>query len=179
MKKTPLHHRRAPRGVAMLAVLVALLLLSILASGFFLQARDSSTLSNISMTQGIALTNAELGMQEAIRRIRAAQIDPAGIGTCTTAQVDANACPTAFNSGIISGPTTNPMAGGGILYQFIVYQRPPFVDPGQPTNRYVVRATGFFGQNINSPALVTSILEAEVDMGRGTRTTCTGGYECI
>lgn len=164
----------------MLAALVALLLLSALAAGFFLQARESGGLNNISTSQSIALSNAELGMQEAIRRIRAAQIDPVLVGTCTTAEVDTGACLAAFNSGTTMGPTADPLAGGGMLYQYIVYQRPGWLDPGQPSNRYVVRVTGFFGQNAAALNVVTSILEAEVDMGRGNQTQCNGlnGYEC-
>lgn len=171
---------RSRRGVAMLAVLVALLLLTILASSFFMQARDSASLGDISLAQTVSTSNAEMGMQEAIRRIRASQIEPVLIGTCTSAQVDANNCPAAFTSGLISGPlTVDPAQGGGLLYQFIVYQRPTFVDPGQPTNRYVIRATGFYGRDINAIALVTSVLEAEVDLGQGNRTQCVGSYECI
>lgn len=170
---------RNRRGVAMLGVLVALLLLSILGTGFFIQARDSATLSDLSMAQTIALNNAEMGMQEAVRRIRAAQIAPVTVMTCTSADVDANACVGTFTVGPVSGPAgANLLNGGGLLYTFLVYRRPATADPGLPPNRYVVRVTGFFGPDINSESLVTSILEAEVDMGTGFRTACVGGYEC-
>lgn len=162
----------------MVAVLVALLLLTVLASGFFLQARDSSTLSNISATQTIALNNADLGMQEAVRRVRAAQIPPVAVLTCTTADVDNGLCTGTYTIGPIVGTGTDLLNGGGLQYQFIVYRRPQATDPNLPANRYVVRVTGYFGTNINSENLVTSVLEAEVDMGVGFKTNCVGGYEC-
>lgn len=178
--KTPLKHRR---GVAMLAVLIALLLLTTLASGFFLQARDSGSLNDISMAQSIAVTNAEMGMQEAIRRVRSAQIDTTLVSQCTVAQVDNNTCAT-LSSGIIAGANTNPLTGGGLLYEFIIFRRaegdPSIAAAGaSPTARYVVRATGYYGRALADAALVTSVLEAEVEMGSGNRTVCRGSYECI
>lgn len=169
---------RQRRGVAMLAVLVALLLLTVLASGFFMQARDLSTLANVSTAQTISLNNAEMGLQEAVRRIRGAQVPPVAVLTCTTADVDLGLCMGTYTVGPVMGTTSDPMNGGGALYQFIIYRRPAAADPGLPPNRYVVRVTGFYGDNPNSEAVITSILEAEVDMGVGFRTTCVGGYEC-
>ena len=173
------------RGVAMLAVLTALLLLSILASGFFLQARDAGTMNDIAMAQSIAVTNAEMGIQEAIRRVRSSQIDRNLVGTCSVAQIDSNTCPAspagAWSSGITSGSNTNPLTGGGLLYDFIVFRRtePDLVSATPGMTRYVVRATGYYGTTLTSASLVTSVLEAEVDMGSGNNTTCTGSYECI
>lgn len=166
--------------MAMLAVLVALLVLSVMASGFFLQARDSGTLSNIVMAQTIATSNAEMGLQEAVRRIRGAQIPPVLVAVCTTAQVDTGACLGTTVIGPITGPANvAPINGGGLLYQFLVYRRPGgAADLALPPNRYVVRVTGFYGNDLDSPSLVTSIIESEVDMGTGFRTSCTGGYEC-
>lgn len=172
---------KARRGVAMLAVLIALLLLTTLASGFFLQARDSGSLNDISMAQSIAVTNAEMGMQEAVRRVRSAQIDPALVVQCTVAQVDNNTCAT-LSSGVVVGPNTNPLTGGGLLYDFIVYRRAeadPSIAVAGATVRYVVRATGYYGRALDSSSLVTSVLEAEVEMGAGNTTSCQGrGYGC-
>jgi hypothetical protein len=174
---------RHRRGMALLAVLGALLVVSVLASSFFLRARDASSLNAVVMAQAVASANAELGMQDAIRRVRAMQVDPATVGTCTTAEVNANTCTAAFSSGMVSRTSANPdlLNGDGLIYQFIVYQRPGFADPAQPGNRYVVRATGYYGFSLNSPNLVTSILESEVDIGRGggTSTRCVGGYDCV
>ncbi|MBL8922707.1 MAG: hypothetical protein JNJ54_27915 [Myxococcaceae bacterium] len=177
--------RRASRGIAMIAVLIALLLLSILASALFLQARDSGSVNNILVAQGIANINADMGMQEAVRRIRSSQIDPAQVPVCTSAQVDTSSCTWPVGSGAtvgpISGPNNDPLNGGGLLYRFDVYQRPGFVlgtDPGQPKNRYVIRATGYYGRTLDAINLVTSVVEAEVDMGRESKQSgiCTGGY---
>jgi type II secretory pathway pseudopilin PulG len=173
-----MNQNKARRGIAMLAVLVVLLLLTVLASGFFMQARDSSTLSTISATQTTALGNAELGLQEAVRRLRAAQISPLDILTCTTADVDNNMCPGTFSVGPVWGTGTDLMNGGGLLYRFIVYRRPLLADPNLPTNRYVVRVTGFFGADLNSESLITNVLEAEVDIGVAGRVNCLNGYEC-
>ncbi|MDP1917040.1 MAG: hypothetical protein Q8L14_12375 [Myxococcales bacterium] len=168
------------RGVAMVAVLIALLLLTTLASGFFLQARDSGSLNDISMGQSVAVTNAEMGMQEAIRRVRSAQFDTALITPCLQMDVDNNTC-GSLSSGIISGPNNNPLTGGGLLYQFMIYRRAE-ADPStaaagaSPTVRYVVRTTGYYGRTLGSASLVTSVLEAEVEMGSGNKTTCRGSY---
>ncbi len=173
------------RGVAMLAVLVALLLLSILASGFFLQARDAGTMNDIAMAQSIAVTNAEMGIQEAIRRVRSTQIDRTLVGFCSVAQIDNNTCPAspagAWSSGITSSSNPNPLTGGGLLYDFIVFRRaePDLVSATPGMTRYVIRATGYFGTALTSTSLVTSMLEAEVEMGAGNNTSCTGSYECI
>lgn len=163
----------------MLAVLVALLLVSILAGGFFLQARDAGSFAASSMAQTVAATNAEMGLNEAIRRVRSAQLPTAGIGTCTQNEVDTNTCLAGFLSPMVAGPTAaDLMNGGGLRYQYLVYKRDG-TDPGADPDRYVVRSTGFFGQNLNAPALVTSIVEAEVQIGKGNNFTCTGSYECF
>ena len=167
------------RGVAMIAVLIALLLLTTLAAGFFLQARDAGSLNDISMSQSIAMTNAEMGMQEAIRRTRSAQFNTGLINDCFIAQVDTNTCPS-FSSGIISG-AGNPLNGGGLLYEFMIYRRaeldPSIAAAGAATTvRYVIRATGYYGRTLDSSDLVTSVLEAEVEMGSGNKTVCRGSY---
>jgi len=165
----------------MLAVLVALLLLSILASGFFLQARDAGTLSAIATSQSVAVTNAEMGMQEAIRRVRSAQIDTTLVGICTAGEADTHTCAAGLSSGRITGPNANPLTGGGLLYEFFIFRRAEVdlnvLAPG--TARFVIRAIGYYGRNIDDGALVSSELEAEVEMGQGNRTACVGSYECI
>lgn len=173
------HSARLPRGVAMLAVLVALLLMSLLVGAFFLQSRDSSSLTYVSLAQTVASSNAELGLNEAIRRVRATQIDPTLVNACSQAEVDTNACVT-LNSGVVSGPAASDLSnGGGVLYQFIVYRRAePDMAIGAKDNRFVIRSTGFFGQTLTAPGLVTSILEAEVEIGQGNSFECTTGYEC-
>ncbi|MDP3506016.1 MAG: hypothetical protein Q8S33_37085 [Myxococcales bacterium] len=171
-----MNRNKRGRGIAMVVVLVALLLLTVLASGFFLQARDSSTLSNVAATQTVALSNAEMGLQEAVRRLRAAQIPPVQIMNCTSAQVDANnnVCPGSLLVGPITGTGPNLLNGGGLQYQFTVYHRAT-----DPLNRHVVRVVGFFGTDINSENLITSVLEAEVEIGTSAgQVDCSGGYEC-
>jgi hypothetical protein len=187
--KTP-SPRRQGRGMAMLAALVCLLLVSILAAGLFLQTRDAGTLNSVTTAQSIAALNAEMGLQEALRRVRATQIPTLTLtGTCTAAEVEASTCASMVTVGPVTGTGDNPLLGGGLLYQFVVY-RPNALTPqpglpaGDPTlstktDRYVVRVTGFFGQNLNAVGLVTSIVEAEVEMGRGATAPCVGGYDCI
>ncbi|MBE2253925.1 MAG: hypothetical protein IAE78_30630 [Myxococcus sp.] len=170
--------KRHQRGIAMVSVLVALLLLTVIASGFFLQARDTATLSNITATQIIATNNAEMGLQEGVRRIRSAQVPRVAVLTCTVADVNANLCGATYSVGPVMGTGPNLLNGGGLQYQFIIYRlsTPDFT---LPANRYIIRSTGFFGTDLNSESLVTSVIEAEVDMGTGFKTSCVGGYECI
>lgn len=165
----------------MLAVLLAILLISILVASFYLQTRDSSSFASVSVAQKIASANADMGLQEGIRRVRAAQLPVGGITPCTQAEVDTNTCAGAFVSPLVTGPAGVDLAnGGGLRYQFIVY----LIDLGDPlaggaSKRYIVRSTGYFGQNLNAPGLVTSIVEAEVQMNSGFSYTCVGSYECI
>ncbi len=165
----------------MLAVLVALLLISILVASFYLQTRDSTSFATVSVAQKIASANADMGLQEGIRRVRGAQVPVGGISPCTQAEVDTNTCAGAFVGPMISGPANVDLAnGGGLRYQFIVY----LIDLGDPlaggtSRRYVIRSTGFYGQNLNAPGLVTSIVEAEVQMNSGFSFNCVGSYECI
>ncbi|MCU0696318.1 MAG: hypothetical protein MUC96_07310 [Myxococcaceae bacterium] len=175
--------RRQTRGMAMLAALACLLLVSVLAAGLFLQTRDAGTLNSVTTAQTVAALNAEMGLQEAIRRVRAAQINTlAFTGTCTAAEVEANTCTSLFTVGPVIGPNDNPLQGGGLLYQFVVYRPTPAPEDlellARP-NRYVVRSTGFFGQNVNAVGLVTSIVEAEVEIGNATSVPCVGGYDCV
>lgn len=165
----------------MLAVLVALFLISILVAGFYLQARDSSSFATVSVAQKIASANADMGLQEAIREVRGAQIPTGAIAPCTQAEVDTNTCAGAFVSPVIQGPAGVDLAnGGGLQYQFMVYRLDLF-DPlagGGSSGRYIIRSTGFYGQSLTAPGLVTSIVEAEVQMNTGSSFTCTGSYEC-
>ncbi|MDX2013606.1 MAG: hypothetical protein SFW67_25660 [Myxococcaceae bacterium] len=181
--KPSIRRPRHARGMAMLAALVCLLLVSILAAGLFLQSRDSGTLNSVTTAQTVAAMNAEMGLQEAIRRVRAAQINTlAFTGTCTAAEVEGNTCTNLFTVGPIAGPNDNPLQGGGLLYQFVIYRPTPAPDDLElisRTNRYVVRATGFYGQNLNAIGLVTSIVEAEVEIGNGTTEPCRGSYDCV
>lgn len=164
----------------MIAVLIALLMVSVLATGFFMQSRDSGSMAYVTMAQMVAANNAELGLAEGIRRIRSSEVDPGLVSTCTIASVEANACAT-YESGYVSGPATADVSnGGGLQYRFLVFQLPPSGDPNLVDNRYMIRATGYYGMDLNAPGLVTSILESEVDMGRRTnKTECRGSYECI
>ena len=70
--------------------------------------------------------------------------------------------------------------GGGLRYRYIIYRRGN--DPGLPLNRYTVRGIGYYGTTRDSPNFMSTIIEAEIDVGLnnnpvGGLVGCTG-YEC-
>jgi Tfp pilus assembly protein PilX len=173
--------RRSRRsgGWVMIFVLAMLLLLSLLVAGFFAQSQDAVAMTRVSMGQQVAMSHAEYGAQEAVRALRAMQVNTSTIAqACTDADVAANTCPAVILSSLIdNGKTKELGATGGLQYQYVIYRRAS-MDTAQPPNRYVVRSTGYYGYTMTSNALVTSIIEVEVDVGKGTNYACTGGYEC-
>lgn len=181
MKTRRLAGRRRQRGWVMIAVLMILLLLTLLTTGFYMQAEDATSLTRTTQAQQVAIAHAEHGLQEAIRMIRAAQVSTGSIlGQCTDAEVAANTCPAGnfISSALVdNGGTADLASGGGLQYQFVIYKRPSG-DPGQPVNRVVVRSTGYHGYRLTAANLVTSIVEVEMDVGKGNKFECVGSYEC-
>jgi len=171
---------RGPRGWVMMMVLLVLVMLSLLVTGFYVISTDAATMSRVMVHQQVAMSHADVGLQEGIRAVRSQQIDLAPITAfCTSAEVDANTCTAMVSIATVdNGGALDIGANGGLQYRWVIYRRPVTDDPGQPTNRFVIRSTGFAGYTLNSTNLVTSIVEAEVDVGRGTHFVCTGGYEC-
>lgn len=180
--------RRRSGGWVLAAVLAVLLLLSLLVAGFYAQSQDATVMTRVSMGQQLAMSHAEFGVQEAVRGMRAQQV-PTGLitTTCTDAEVVDGTCPlggTIVSALVDNGPAQPLSTMGGLQYQYVVYRRTT-TDAAQPPNRFVVRSTGFYGYSLPPPAaplgsaaLVTSILEVEVDVGNGSEYQCTGGYEC-
>lgn len=172
-------HRRGRRGWVLIAVLAVLALLSALAAAFFVQAQNAGAGNRIGMARLAAANRADLQLQTAIRGLRARDLDLGIVaGDCTDAQVTDGTCPSMFISALgDNGTALDLAAGGGLQGQFFIYRR-AVVDDGRPANRYVVRAVGYSGYTLDSPNLVTSMVEAEVDVGSGTGFKCVGGYEC-
>ena len=178
--KTIARRRRGQRGWVMLVVMLVLLVISIIVAAFFLQASDAAAMGRILTSQQVAVSHAEFGLQDGIRALRAQQIPVTGMASaCTDAEVDANICGSAIISPLVDNGQVRPLNDeGGLQYQYLVYKRPSISDPGQPPNRYVIRATGYYGYSLVSPNLVTSVVEAEIDLGKDNKFKCTGGYEC-
>ncbi|MCA2977423.1 MAG: hypothetical protein INH41_22135 [Myxococcaceae bacterium] len=178
----------------MIAALTCLLLVSVLAAGLFLQTREAGALNRVVSAQAVAAANAEMGLQEAVRRVRSAQFDVATLaGTCTPAQVDlltvnppneappAGACNSFINVGPIVGVGNDPMQGGGLLYRFIVYKPNPAGDLelAAKNDRITVRVIGYFGQAVDALGVITTILETEVETGITLTPPCPAGdYGC-
>jgi type II secretory pathway pseudopilin PulG len=185
MNQAPARHfrrspRRRPRGWVLIAVLAVLAVLSALTAGFFVAAQDSGTLNRLAVARMVAAKNADFQLQEAIRQMRSRQIDLTPVvGICTDAQVEDGTCPGMFVSPLVdNGSSLRLTEGGGLQGQFFIYRRVAPGDIGVPPNRYVVRAVGYAGYTLNSPNLVSSIVEAEVDVGERTQFRCIGSYEC-
>lgn len=183
MKKALRQKRaRAQRGWVMITVLMILLVLTLVVSGFYMQAEDSTSINRMNQGQKFAVAHAEQGLQEGVRMVRAAQVS-IPLGTCLDAEIAAGTCPPG---NFVASPLVNNgnalelAAGGGLQYQFFIYKRTNVGDVGVPTsvNRVVIRSNGFYGYTLNSPNLVTSILEVEMDVGRGNNFQCVNSYEC-
>lgn len=172
--------RRRPRGWVLIAVLIVLALLSALAAGFFVAAQDAGSINRMAVARMVAANNADFQLQDAIRGLRARQLDLTPVvGTCTDAQVENMTCPGMLVSTLVdNGSTLELNEGGGLQGQYFIYRRIAPGDIGVPPNRYVVRAVGYSGYTLGSPNLVSSIVEAEVDVGEGNQFRCVGGYEC-
>jgi hypothetical protein len=189
-RRRTLSRRRRSRGWVLLAVLAVLALLSALVAGFMLEARESEASNRVAVSRLLAASNAELTLNEALRALRSQQVSLAPVtGACTDIQVEQGTCGTIVISNIIDrGNALDLHQGGGLQGRYFVYRRVEGGDLGVPLNRYVVRAVGYSGyappgsttdeQLLSSPNLMTSVVEAEVDLGRGTAFRCVGGYEC-
>lgn len=164
----------------MITVMLALMLISLLVASFFATSTDSAAISRVIVGQEIAMSHADIGLQEALRAMRSQQIGPSVIaGPCSSADVDANNCRPAPTPLLVDHGAAKELGeNGGLQYEYLIYRRPNVGDPGQPTNRLVVRSTGYYGYSKTSANLITSIVEAEVDVGSGSRFQCVGGYEC-
>lgn len=171
---------RRQRGWVLIAVLAMLLVMSLMVAGFFAQSQDAAAITRVSAAQHVAVSHAEAGIQEAVRAVRAQQVNTSTIITsCTDSDIINSTCPSLILSDLVDNGTTNALDDrGGLQYQYVIYKRDSTNDPAQPTNRYVIRSTGYYGYTLNSNAMVTSILEVEVDVGKGSKYQCTGGYEC-
>jgi hypothetical protein len=178
MMKSSSRGARPSRGMAMIAAMTCLALVSVLAAGLFLQTREAGTINRVVSAQAIAAANAEMGLQEAVRRMRALQVDVASLaGTCTPDQValltvnppgvapPAGACNSFVNVGPVTGVGNDPVQGGGLLYRFIIYKPTPNGDLGIQPTRSVVRVIGYFGTAVDAVGVVTSIVEAEFESG--------------
>jgi type II secretory pathway pseudopilin PulG len=171
--------RRHPRGWVLIAVLAVLLLLSLLVAGFFAQSQDAAAMTRVNMGQQLAMSHAEFAVQEAVRALRSQQIPVTGLaGTCTDTEIIDNTCPNVIASPLVDNGSGSDLGTmGGLQYQYIVYKRFT-TDPAQPPNRYMVRATGYYGYTLTSNSLVTSIIEVEVDVGKGNNRCTSADYEC-
>jgi Tfp pilus assembly protein PilX len=174
-----LARRRRPQGWVLVAVLAVLLLLSLLVAGFFAQAQDAAAMTRVNMGQQLAMSHAEFAVQEAIRALRSQQIPVTGLaGTCTDIEIADNTCPNTLPSPLVDNGSASELGNmGGLQYQYIVYKRFS-TDAAQPPNRYMVRATGYYGYRLTSSNLVTSIIEVEVDVGKGNNHCTSADYEC-
>lgn len=164
----------------MITVMLALMLISLLVASFYATSTDSASVSRVIVGQEIAMSHADIGLQEALRAMRSQQLNLlVSTAPCSSAEVDAESCEPVFALPLVDHGAAEDLGGnGGLQYKYVIYRRPNVGDPGQPENRLVVRSTGYYGYSMTSANLITSVVEAEVDVGRGSRFQCVGGYEC-
>lgn len=177
--------RRRRGGWVMLAVLMVVFVITLMASAFFIQAREAASQNLMGGAVAVAATNADLGLKEAVRALRTRTLDVMGlqaVAPCSEASVANATCPNVVASLLIdNGNTADLGAGGGLQYQYFVYRRARAdgtEDPGQSRNRFTIRSVGYHGYTTNSANLITSIVEAEIDIGSQNGFQCVGGYEC-
>lgn len=173
--------KQGRRGWVLITVLLTLMLISLLVASFYATSTDSASISRAMVGREIAMSHADTGLQEALRAMRSEQLDllSAITGPCSSAEVDANSCAMTLSSPLVDhGASEDLGENGGLQYEYVIYRRLNASDPGQPANRLVVRSIGYYGYSMTSANLITSVVEAEVDVGRGSRFECVGGYEC-
>ena len=158
----------------MLAVLGLLLFISLVVAGLYLQSEEHLMTTQSVASQQMAMQRAEEGLQVALQGIRAGLIPIASV-TQPCSEIYARNCgvvtnlvdPARFSVAPVDrGTTLELREGGGLQYEYHIIKRPTL---GNPIFRYLVQAVGFYGYN-NSRNMVTSIVEADVDVGNGTGT---------
>jgi hypothetical protein len=164
--------KRRQGGWVLVLVLAVLLLLSLLVAAFFAEAADSATMVKVDLGQQVAMSHAEAGLQDGIRSLRAAQVNPGGLSSCFDSEVIAGTCASMIvvpASGPLNNGTTNDLTNqGGLQYQYVIYRRPNDIG-SNGSRRFVIRSTGFYGYTTTANNLVTSIVEAEFDVGNNVK----------
>ena len=184
-------HASRQRGWILIVVLLLLLALTVVVAGYYAQSEDTMFAAQASRAQQVAYAHAQYGLQKGIRDLRTGALTLSLAGTCD--QPNPRNCTAGFfiDQAALSGNNPNPVnngkvspdggvydlnEGGGLQYEYLVFRRSG--DPGLPSNRYVVRSVGYYGFRLDAPNLVTTILEAEIDIGNPSGFNCQNDYEC-
>ncbi|MBI5545322.1 MAG: hypothetical protein HY901_15640 [Deltaproteobacteria bacterium] len=186
MRAPPVQHSR---GYVLLLVLLVTAILTVVVTSVYVQAENNLVTAQSVTAQQYATSRAELGLQTAIARLR--QPGYGGIvlnafTPCdlTTLGDDPFNCPSppAVQVGPIDNGTGTPLvAGGGLQYSYVIYQRQ------YPANQALmvpgllsIRAVGFYGYAGN-PTTVEAIVEADIQPSKNKGVDapgCTGGESC-
>ena len=172
---------RRQRGFVLVTTMFTLLALTLVVTGYYSQTSASLQTSKVIAGSHVALSNARLGLQMGILAMRQRAFDASTITVPCTTTANLNdpgltACipsvgmnAVGFRSVLVdNGGANSNLNSGGLQYEYVVY-----LPPNAPPDRYIVRGIGYFGSTLTSRGLLSSVLEAEIDLGRGTPTTYT------
>jgi Tfp pilus assembly protein PilX len=175
---------RRPRGFVLIFVMLMLLLLTLMVASVYEQAQDLRASSMSTAFNDVSASNAEFGLQEGIRAVRAGELLVSGLsGTsciggdnyrvdCMPGTYLEPVLPAVTDGGLPivdngavdpDGGKWSPLEGGGLRYNYVVFHSASVLN--QPLNRYTVRATGYAGATLGSQSMVSTVLEAEIEVG--------------
>lgn len=180
--------RASPRGYVLAFVLFTLLILTVLIAAMYQESTEIRESSMSSTFSQVAAVNAERGLQEAIRAMRSGAIVVTGInGTCiggpnyrtdcaggTYVELGGGPSPDGGYLIVNNGNAYTPWEGGGLQYYYVIFKSPIV---NQPQARYTVQVTGYAGMSETAASLVTSVIEAEIEVGTDTF-QCNNAYDC-
>ena len=179
-----------PRGYVLIFVLLVLLVLTLVVTSVYNQAQDVRASSLSTAFDEVAAANAEFGLQEGIRAVRAGELLVSGLSGTSCAGGDnyrTDCLPGSYLEPVVTaitdgglpivdvgtvgpdGGNWSPLEGGGMKYNYVVFHSSSVLN--QPQNRYTIRATGYAGATLGSKSMVNSVLEAEIEVG-------TNGFVC-
>ncbi len=182
--------RRRSAGFVLVMTMFTLLVLTMVVSGYYAQTAESLVSSKLIAGSHVALANARLGLQQGILTMRQAppitydQITqtvptfslPDMTDVIPSTGIDGSGL--GFRSTMVdNGTGASLQNGGGLQYQWVVYRSPADVSAvdssGAPARRLRIRSIGYYGSSLTSRLLLTSVVEAEIDIGLSVPTTYT------
>jgi len=174
-----------PKGYALIFTLMSLLAMTMIATSYVAQTSHSLVASKLMAGAMVSQANAQLGLQRGILMVRQNSFSTNGnsivinsTDTCTPDVADYEIATTAnclnhvfchpgdCASSSVLAPVVTSSNGtgiaGGMQYRIMVYKSPAL---GTPLNRYIIRAIGYYGTSRTSPNFMSTVLEAEMDVG--------------
>jgi hypothetical protein len=170
----------------MLIVMLLLLAIGLAVAAYYAQSEDTLFAGRSLAAYNIAAARAEYGAQEAMSKVRSGAVVLSQIQFQCNDLPPANPvtdCLQSNNQGLNSGatpttgttPTIDLAAGGGLLYQWVIYRPATPAGSPLPLNMYAIRSIGFYGYALGSPNMVSSEIELTFETTDANGSTTSGG----